>query len=151
MTEEVKAQSYDPEMEIILQGMLERDEDITARAVTRLHPRIKAASSITRNPERSALLACFQKKQEEYRNWRHRLAKRSRDSTAMDMADKDIRIKELELQVEILTASHVAMLRAVGELGGFSKWAQFFESYKEVRDALTKLGAMPDAEVVQIK
>jgi hypothetical protein len=151
MTEETKPQSYDPEMESILQEMLERDEDMTARAVARVHPRVKAASSITRNPDRSALLASYQKKQEEYRDWRKRLAKRSRDSTAMDMAEKDIRIKELEQQVEILTASHVAMLRAVGELGGFAKWAQFFESYKEVRDNLAKLGAMPDAEVFQIR
>ena len=151
MTEEVKARSYDPYMERILQDMIERDEDITARAVARLHPRIKAASSVTRNPERSALLARYQKKQDEYRNWRHRLSKRSRDSAALDLAGKDLLIKELELQVEILTASHVAMLRAVGELGGFSKWAQFFESYKEIRDTLTKLGAVPDAEIVQIK
>ena len=43
------------------------------------------------------------------------------------------------------------MLRAVGELGGFAKWAQFFESYMEVGDNLAKLGAMPDAEVFQIK
>ena len=151
MNEETKPQSYDPEMESILQEMLERDEDITARAVARVHPGVKAASSITRNPERSALLASYQKKQEEFRGWRKRVAKRSRDSTAMDMAEKDVRIKELEQQVEILTASHVAMLRAVGELGGFAKWAQFFESYKEVRDNLAKLGAMPDSGVFQIK
>ena len=144
MTEETKSQSYDPEMESILQEMVERDEDITARAVARVHPRVKAASSITRNSERSALLASYQKKQEEYRGWRKRVVKRSRDSTAMDMAEKDVRIQELEQQVEILTASHVAMLRAVGELGGFTKWAQFFESYKEVRDNLAKLGAMPE-------
>ena len=150
MTEETKLQSYDPEMESILQEMLERDEDMTARAVARVHPRVKAASSITRNPDRSALLAGYQKKQEEYRDWRKRLTKRSRDSTAMDMAEKDVRIKELEQQVEILTASHVAMLRAVGELGGFAKWAQFFESYKEVRDNLAKLGAMPDADIFQM-
>lgn len=151
MNEETKPQSYDPEMESILQEMVERDEDITARAVARVHPRVKAASSITRNSERSALLASYQKKQEEYRGWRKRVVKRSRDSTAMNMAEKDVRIKELEQQVEILTASHVAMLRAVGELGGFTKWAQFFESYKEVRDNLAKLGAMPDSGVFQIK
>jgi hypothetical protein len=33
------------------------------------------------------------------------------------------------------------MLRAVGELGGFSKWAQFYGDYREARDKLTKLGA----------
>lgn len=135
--------SYDSEMEVILQTMLESDEDITARGVIRLHLKLSAASSITRNPARSEMLAFYQKKQEEFRGWRKRLAKRSKDSSAMDLAEKDIRIAELEHQVEILTASHVAMLRAVGELGGFAKWAKFFEDFRGVRNNLNKMGAMP--------
>ena len=63
------------------------------------------------------------------------------------MADRDVRIAELESQVALLTASHVAMIRAVGELGGFSKWAQFYESYSGSRDQLAQLGALPEATV----
>ena len=137
------SESYDSEMEVILQTMLELDEDITARGVIRLHPKLSAASSITRNPARSEMLVLYQKKQEEFRGWRKRLAKRSKDSSAMDLAEKDILIAELEHQVEILTASHVAMLRAVGELGGFAKWAKFFDDFQGVRNQLNKMGAMP--------
>jgi len=150
MTDKEKPESYDSEMESILQGMLDRDEDISARAVTRLHSTLSAASSITRNPARSKMLELYQTKQDEFRGWRKRLAKRSRDGSAMDMAEKDVRIAELERQVELLTASHVAMLRAVGELGGFAKWAQFFDTYKEIREDLVKLGAMPEAKILEV-
>ena len=37
--------------------------------------------------------------------------------------------------------------RAVGELGGFSKWAKFYEPYREARDKFGELGALPEATV----
>ena len=49
--------------------------------------------------------------------------------------------------MQLLTASHLAMLRAVGELGGFSKWARFYEQYSQARDKLIELGAVPAATV----
>ncbi len=58
-----------------------------------------------------------------------------------------MRIAELEAQVALLTASHLAMIRAVGELGGFSKWAQFYESYRGSRGLLVQLGALPEVTV----
>ena len=69
---------------------------------------------------------------------------------AATFADKDIRIAELEATVQLLTASHLAMLRAVGELGGFSKWAKFYEQYREARDKLAWLGAMPTVPIATI-
>ena len=131
--------SVDPEMAKILDELLERDENITARAVARLHPSLKAASSITRSKYRSKLLEQYQKRQIEFRSWKGRLSKTSKNKTASALAEKDIRIAELENQVALLTSSHVAMIRAVGEMGGFSKWAQFYDKYKMVRDELTKL------------
>lgn len=141
------ASASDEQMREILETLLADDEDITARAVARLHPSIKAASSITRSESRSRLLAEYQQRQLEYRRWRGRVAKRSGADTAASLADKDIRIAELEATVQLLTASHLAMLRAVGELGGFSKWAKFYEQYREARDKLVELGAMPTAPV----
>lgn len=135
----------DPEMRRVLDDLLSRDEDITARAVARLHPQIKAASSITRSKERSRMLAQYQERQAEFRRWRVRPGKLSGDAAASALADRDVRIAELESQVALLTASHVAMIRAVGELGGFSKWAQFYESYSGSRDQLAQLGALPEA------
>lgn len=138
---------FDPEMRRVLEDLLSRDEDITARAVTRLHPQIKAASSITRSKERSRMLTQYQERQAEFRRWRGRPGKLSGDAAASALADRDLRIAELESQVALLTASHVAMIRAVGELGGFSKWAQFYESYSGSRDQLAQLGALPEATV----
>lgn len=143
--------SYDLEMENILQTMLDSDEDITARGVIRRHSTLSAASSITRNPARLAILSAYQSKQDELRGWRKRLAKRSSDSAAMSLAEKDIRIAELERQVELLTASHVAMIRAVGERGGFDAWAKFFANYREVREELVRMGAMPTAKVLPLE
>ena len=134
----------DAEMRVILETLLTEDQDITARAVARLHPTIKAASSITRNEIRSALLADYQRRQHEYRVWRGRVGKQSAVEAAAALAKKDRRIVELETSVQILTASHVALLRAVGAIGGFSRWAQFFESHQEVLRTLTDLGAIPD-------
>lgn len=136
-------ETIEQEMERILQEMLDADEELTARGVIRRHSRLKAASSITRSRERVEILACFKSRQNEFRRWRLRLAKRSSESSAMTLADKDFRIKELERQVSILTYSHVAMIRAVGELGGMVKWSKFFEDYKAVRDELNDLGGFP--------
>lgn len=137
----------DEQMREILETLLADDEDITARAVARLHPTISAASSITRSESRNRLLAEYQQRQSAYRRWRSRIAKRSGADTAASLADKDMRIAELEATVQLLTASHLAMLRAVGELGGFSKWAKFYEHHREARDRLAELGAIPAAPV----
>ncbi|WP_175786656.1 hypothetical protein [Burkholderia anthina] len=142
--------SGDEQMREILETLLANDEDMTARAVARLHPSIKAASSITRSDSRSKLLAEYQQRQSEYRRWRSRVAKRSGADTAASLADKDIRIAELEATVQLLTASHLAMLRAVGELGGFGKWARFYDEYRDARDKLINLGAVPTATKVDM-
>lgn len=62
--EQVKGSSdADPHMEHILEEMLAADETITARSVAKKHPAIKHASSITRIPGRSDLLAQYQERQ----------------------------------------------------------------------------------------
>lgn len=132
----------DDEMISILEKMIEENVDITARAVIRQHSTLKAPSSITRSKERSGFLAHYQNKQNELRNWQKRIGKSSKQNIAKELAGKDIRIAELEHQVEILTVSHVAMIRAVGELGGFTKWAKFFENHPEIREKLNEMKAM---------
>lgn len=134
----------------ILDELLQRDEDITARAVARLHPHIGHASTITRSPRRSDLLARYQGKQQDIRRHLGRLTKRSKESTAVELASKDQRIAELERQVDLLRSSHLAMIRAVGELGGMSKWMKFFENYKVIRDQLYELNALPAADILDI-
>jgi len=137
-------EALDREMVKVLDGLLERNEEITARAVARLTPRISAATSITRSESRAKLLAQYQDRQKEIRGWHGKLSKLSKEKAAFSLAEKDERIAGLERQVAILTASHVAMIRAVGEMGGFSAWRRFFEKTKEVRDSLIKIGALPE-------
>jgi 16S rRNA G527 N7-methylase RsmG len=144
MTDTAADEALDMEMVKVLEGLLERNEEITARAVARLHPRISAASSITRSESRAKLLAQYQDRQREIRGWHGKLSKLSKEKAAFSLAEKDERIAELERQVTILTASHVAMIRAVGEMGGFSAWRRFFERTKGVRDSLIQMGAVPD-------
>lgn len=127
----------------ILESLLERDVDITARAVARLHPSLKAASSITRSESRSALVAQYRHRQNEFRRWRGRAGKRSGDKNAAALVDKQTRNDQMEAMVALLTASHVALLRSLGELGGFAKWAAFYERFREARDALQEMGAIP--------
>lgn len=138
----------DSEMVAILERMVEQNQDITARAVIREHSSLKAASSITRSKERSELILQYQNKQNEQRAWQKRLGKTSKENAAKELAEKDMRIAALTQQVEILTASHVAMIRAIGELGGFSKWAKFFQDYQPIRDRLNTIGAMPSTNAL---
>jgi hypothetical protein len=142
------APSNESTMRDILEMLLEQNDNITARAVARLHPTIRSASSITRSETRSALLAEYQHRQNEYRRWRGSVGKRSQVQVAASMADKDIKIADLESQVELLTASHLAMLRVVGELGWFGKWAAFYHQYRETRQQLERLGAIPSFPAV---
>lgn len=148
--EEEKAFLIDEEMQRILEELLANNIDITAREVARRHPTINAASSITRIPERRNLLEAYQAQQKTFREWSARSDKSSPARLQKQLAKRDLKIQELEHKVMILTASHVAMIKAVGELGGFPKWAAFFEKYEAVRKQLETMGAMPRDKVTPI-
>jgi hypothetical protein len=149
-TKTTAAAPDDPDLIRILDDLLARDETITARAVARRHPSLKAASSITRSPARSQLLAQYQQRQTEFRRWQRRLPHQASAQTAAALTEKDLRIAALERQVSLLTASHLAMIRVVGELGGFSKWAAFYEHYAGARAQLEALGALPVATITPL-
>lgn len=136
-------EKVDQEMISVLENLLASDQDITASAVARLHPSIKATSSITRSRSRSKLLTQYKIRQDEMRTWQKRISKESHKKFALKMAEKDAEITKLKYQISLLTASHVAMIRAIGELGGFQKWAQFFDKFKSIRDELSALAALP--------
>lgn len=140
----------DPDLQRILEELLAHDENITARAVARHHPTLKAASSITRSPARSTLLAHYQQRQAEFRRWQRRLPHQASAKIATALADKDLRIATLESRVQLLAASHLAMIKVVGELGGFGKWAAFYEHYAAARKQLDALGALPVASVTPL-
>lgn len=131
MTESTE-NSIDEALKAVLGDMLARDDDITARAAARLHPTLKAASSITRSNSRSALLAQYQRQQEQYRQWSTRAGKRSTVHLVADLAARESRIADLEEHISLLTASHIALIREAGELGGFRKWLELFEKIEKI-------------------
>jgi membrane-associated HD superfamily phosphohydrolase len=147
---DLRSANAEQSMRKVLEELLEADEDITARAVARLHPTLSAASSITRDKTRSDLLTEYKHRQQKMRAWRDRLSRRSGADIATSLADKDIKIATLEKHVEMLTASHLAMLRAVGEIGGFKAWSRFYEDFRKTRDELAELGAIPSAAVTAL-
>lgn len=146
-SEPAKVGNESLELVHILEAMIEADETITARAVIRKHPVLKHASSITRNPDRTSLLAKYQAQQKQFRAMLGRVPKRSHDQLAAQLAQKDTRIAELEHQVEILRSSHLAMIRTVGELGGITKLLKFYEGYRGFRAELERLGVLPHGEL----
>lgn len=144
---QVPPSSDDPEMSRILHKMLDSDETITARAVARRHSSLKHASSITRNSTRSGLLSRYQLQQNQYRAWRGRTPKRSREQLDRQLAQMVSRITELEGQVEALQVSHLAMMRTVGQMGGMGKLLGLYEGYRDLRGELDRLGVLPRGEL----
>lgn len=123
----------------ILEELLDNDTTITAREITRHHPTLKHASTITRSIERRSLLKEYQDKQKYFRKHINNSKKQSQSKLALQLAEKDKKIVELEKQIQILTASHIAMLKAIGEVGGMSAWIKFFKYNDNVRYKLLKL------------
>lgn len=120
----------------ILDTLLDEDVTITFREVARRHPKLTSASSITRDRFRRALVDRYIERQQERRAWRDRTGKRSKANLARDLESRDRKIADLEAEIATLRASHVAMLRVVGEMGGFKRWCEFFNDYQ---DALQQL------------
>jgi hypothetical protein len=137
----------DVEMITILEAMLEEDQTVTARAVARKHSQLGHASSITRHAGRSSLLADYQERQRQYREWRARAPKKSRDNLAAALAERDHRIAELERQVSALRVSHLPISRTVGELGGMSKLLKLYSTYSELHKELMALSALPESKL----
>ena len=131
------------ELTAVLQGMLERNEDITARAVTRLHSSIKNASDITRHTGRKALLEQFQVKQAELRRWSGNVKRSGTTVAAGKLEAAYARIKELEADEAARVASHLAMISAMAELGGTAKLQEFYRRFADVRNRLREQGALP--------
>lgn len=143
------SRDLDQSIEEACQELVDADQEVTAREVAR---RVGVSpSSITRDPIRKAVVEAAQAKQTELRAWRKRQAKQSRDRDAESLAEKDLRIAELEQRIDLLTASHKAMVLAIGEFGGMAGWQRFFPHWQHVEEQLREMGAMPSAQIKQIR
>lgn len=131
------------ELTAVLDGMLERNEDISARAVTRLHSTVKNASDITRHVERRVLLEQFQAKQLELRKFAGKVKHSGTTIAAKQLQAAEERIRELEGNEAARVASHLAIISAMCELGGTAKLQKFYKDYAQIRDNLARQGALP--------
>lgn len=125
--------------------MLERHETMTARSVAR-KAGIGAASSITRDLLRISILAEFQREQDRLEEWARRAKKVSAKALEAKLAAVEAKVAERGRLVQVLVASHRAMLLAVDELGGTRAWLRFFSTFKGgvTADALAAIGAIPE-------
>lgn len=146
----MKECAEDPVLVQILQSMLDSDEDITFRAIAKRHPTLKAASSITRSSSRREVVEAFLEKQRQFRDWRDRGRKIGKERLVEGLAEKDLRIAELERQVETLRASHLVMIRAVAEVGATTKLLALYERYNELQHELDKMGLITRANVIPL-
>lgn len=66
----------------------------------------------------------------------------ARPEGGQKLAEAKRKIAELEGPNVLLTASHQAMIRALGELGGMCAWCRFFDDYQATMERLEAIGAM---------
>lgn len=135
------------ELSIILETLIENDIDITAREIARRHTLLTSASSITRHPERRRIMQEAQERQAELRQWKGRLAKTSKNNLAARLVDQDQKVQELERKVEILAQGHIALIAAVAQMGGMAKLVKYYENFREVRNGLLSMNALPSETI----
>lgn len=131
------------ELKAVLEGLVERDDDVSARAVARLHSSVKDASGIIRHPERRKLLEEYQARQKELRTAMGKIRRSGATAAAAKLQATSERIRNLEDSEAARVASHVAMINVVAELGGTAKLLQFYKRFAPIRDALARDGALP--------
>ncbi|WP_234267613.1 hypothetical protein [Hydrogenophaga sp. NFH-34] len=131
------------ELTSVLEGLLARNEDVTARAVTRLHTSIRDASGITRHTERRQLLEQYQARQRELRKVLGQVQKSGTAIAADKLQQALERVRELEANEAARVASHLAMIHVVAELGGTAKLQRFYKRYADIRDRLAREGSIP--------
>lgn len=125
----------------ILGDLLEKNEDVTARAVARALG--VAPSTITRKSERARLVEQFRQNQQHLRNLLAKADKTSKGNLVSQIADRDRELEKLKRKIEVLTASHKALMLAVLEHGGIAGYWRFFEAYDGIKHELEAMGATP--------
>lgn len=136
------ARGRDERLRMTLQAMLDRGERISARGVLKHLGDVRAASSLTRDTVRRSMLEEFRRLQAMRSAWVDRATKQSTARLERTLAARDARIAELERQVQLVIASHRALVHAVGELGGLPVWKKAFGGYERCLQELAHLGAL---------
>ncbi|MFS2149483.1 hypothetical protein [Rhizobium sp. Rhizsp42] len=138
-------------LEELLEAMIAENETITARAIVRRSGDVfKNATDITRNVDRRAKFEAAQLRQETIRAAIDRSSKKSRSELERLVEVKNDDIGQLKADRELLISSHRMMIHAVAQMGGRSKWKQFFEEYDVAINKLHSMDAIPTGEVVTL-
>ncbi|NFV79872.1 hypothetical protein [Magnetospirillum aberrantis] len=145
------AHQVDIDLVSALEKMLENNQSISLRSVISQLDGIGQPSSISRDEWRNSILQSYQHRQREVRALMERADKTSKANVLGQLQKAKKRISELEAQVEALTASHKALIQAVGQVGGMSAWKAFYDRYQTVVDDLNRQAASPMAEVVPLR
>ena len=130
-------------VDLALAELLDENIDITAAS---LAYRLGAQrSTVTRSEER---LKAVREAATEQKRLRNIVAdnKSSAETLIAKLARREAAIVALQRRVEILTASHRAMLMAVGEVGGIAAWRKFFSNWDGVRKELEDICAEDQLE-----
>jgi hypothetical protein len=133
----------DERLRSVLEQMLERGERISARGVLKHVSDVRAPSSLTRDPVRRSMLEEFRRIQEARNTWVERAKKQSTARLLSRLYERVVGIEFFVCQLQLLVASHRAMVQAVGELGGLPVWKKAFEGYEHCLRELVQLGALP--------
>ncbi|RDI57232.1 HTH domain-containing protein [Microvirga subterranea] len=144
-----KNHSVDEQLPYIIKELLLSNENVTARAIAK---RIGCSTStITRNKDRTKKVSDGAVRQTQFRLHLEAASKQSMADLARKLEATEHQLAERKRQVQILLASHKAMLLAIGEAGGVAGWARFFSQYQSIRDELGRLGAIPESSIIQFR
>ena len=117
----------DKEIAQICADLQSNDIDITIRAVAlRLHV---SHTTVSRNRIRRAQVERCAELQRQARRIASVNQKRRKNNSELEIARLKDKIMRLEQRVDALTASHKAMILAVGEIGGIEGWKRFYQHY----------------------
>lgn len=132
----------------ILEHLLSENIKVSAREVAKRHSCYKSASTITRDNARRQLLENYQQRQVELDQWHRRISKKSKDSVAMELEQLRSRLEQAERNESILLQAHVSLVSVVAELGGMEKLKDYYAHFRELRQSLEGLDALPSAACV---
>lgn len=133
----IRGAAIDGRLTGLLDHMLSSAVRITARSVAKMLG--VAPSTITRSAHRYEILLAYQEKQKYLDSVAAQADPLSKEKLVRQIADRNAKISELTRLVQLLTASHKALLVAVGELGGTAAWQRFFADYEQIRADLDRL------------
>lgn len=132
----------DPKIGKACRELIARNKKITIRAVSERNG--VAHTTYSRDPKRRAQITRAQEIQRLAWTIKrtHRGQAEPHESVAMARLRK--RLEDAEARNQLLVASHRAMLRAVGELGGTRAWLRLFANHPNALESLGEIGALPE-------